>query len=781
MVTEPKSVARYLRGLGEPTTCTRTRARPVQLVGEIDEVRHPLSSRYSRMPGRAQRCSIGTMSSLLQLAPGAIFAGDFCVVSHLSAGGMGAVYVVEQLSTAKQRALKLMHPQLVADATMRKRFEQEARIGARIESEHVVEVQAAGIDATTQIPWLVMELLRGEDLGKTVERRGALPAAEVRAIFEQLCHAIGAAHAAGIIHRDLKPENIFLAQSKRAGAVSSMVKVLDFGIAKLAAEAGSTGTSAMGSPMWMSPEQTERGPVTPAADVWALGLMAFHLLTGIYYWRATDEDSPTITQLLREILLEPLRSASVRAAERGVAALLPEGFDAWFARCVARDPAYRFRDATELLAALETVLSSGPPSAFAATAQAMPPKPQAPPSTPRLTLPERPSLAVMPFANMSGDPAQDYFVNGIVEDIITSLSRIKWLFVAARNSTFAYSGRSLDAKQVGQELGVRYVLEGSLRKAGNRVRITGQLIEATTGMHVWAKRYDRALDHIFEVQDELTLSVVGAIEPSLRQAEIERAKRKRPENLDAYDLYLRALPHVHVYMPEDLDKALVLLSQALDLQPDYPAAHAAVAWCYEGRYLRGGMHEADKVAALKHARAAIEGGADDAATLAGAGFVIGLVSHDYEAAMDAIDRGLALTGESAHALALGSIILAHAGDTTRAIDYAERALRLTPFGREATNPFIGLAMAHCAAGNFTAAVGSANKAVQVNPRFSVPQVMLTAALSSLGRRDEAKAAAERVLELEPSFSVARFVRSHTGRADIWTPIGEALRRAGLPE
>src|SRR5437660_1683965 len=182
---------------------------------------------------------------------------------------------------------------------------------------------------------------------------------------------------------------------------------------------------------------------------------------------------------------------------------------------------------------------------------------------------DRPSIGVLPFDNMSADPEQEYFVDGIVEDIITGLSRIKWLLVIARNSTFVYKGRAVDVKQAGRELGVRYVLEGSLRKAGNRVRITAQLIEAETGTHVWAERYDRPLGDIFELQDELTLNVVGAIEPNLRQAEIERARRKRPENLDAYDLYLRAQPFAQVAMPGDAGKALALLDQALLLEPEY--------------------------------------------------------------------------------------------------------------------------------------------------------------------------------------------------------------------
>ncbi len=398
-----------------------------------------------------------------------------------------------------------------------------------------------------------------------------------------------------------------------------------------------------------------------------------------------------------------------------------------------------------------------------------------------LEMSERPSIAVLPFQNMSGDPEQEYFVDGIVEDIITGLSRIKWLFVIARNSTFTYKGRAVDIKQAGRELGARYVLEGSLRKAGNRVRITGQLIEAATGTHVWAERYDRALGDIFDLQDEITLSVVGAIEPSLRQVEIERAKRKRPDSLDAYDLYLRALPYAHVAMPGDAEKGLVLLRQAIELQPDYAAAHAAAAWCYEMRYMRGGLQAADKTAALDHAREAIEFGADDATTLATVGFVIGLVAHDYERAMKAIDRALELTSSSALALSMGAIVLGHAGRTAQAIEYAQRALRLSRLGPEIFMPYMGLGIAQCAAGNWEQAIAACEKTAQANPRFSLPPVLQAAALSRLGRLDEAKAAARRVLELEPGFTITLFVRSHTGRAEIWEPIGEALRAAGLPE
>src|ERR1700726_795079 len=267
-----------------------------------------------------------------------------------------------------------------------------------------------------------------------------------------------------------------------------------------------------------------------------------------------------------------------------------------------------------------------------------------------LPLADKPSIAVLPFANMSGDPEQEYFADGMAEEIITALSRIRWLFVIARNSSFTYKGKAVDVKQVGRELGVRYVLEGSVRKGGNRVRITAQLIDATNGAHLWADRFDGLLEEVFELQDKVAISVAGVIEPTLRQSEIERARRKRPDSLDAYDLYLRALPYAFVAMPEDADKALALLGKAIDLEPDFAAAHAIIAWCHEQRYLRGGMQEETRIAALRHARQAIAAGGDDAAALATAGFVIAVAGHDFETALTAFDRSFAPSSSLAFAL-----------------------------------------------------------------------------------------------------------------------------------
>nr|MBK7064509.1 protein kinase [Deltaproteobacteria bacterium] len=295
--------------------------------------------------------------ALPQLVPGMIFARDYRVLRHLSAGGMGAVYVVEQMSTQRQRALKIMLPDLVRDPKNRERFTQEATVGARIRSDHLVEVVAAGIDEATETPWMAMELLEGDELAKVLEQR-ALSPGELLEVFRQLCHGLGAAHRGGLVHRDLKPQNIFLAHARREGSPYT-VKILDFGIAKVIGESrtAAMSTSTLGSPLWMAPEQAEQGAIRPATDVWALGLIAFYALTGAYYWRIAHGDF-AIAMLLKEIFVDPLDPASVRAGLYGRAGMIPPGFDAWFSRCVVRDPAMRFHDANEALAALIPVLSN---------------------------------------------------------------------------------------------------------------------------------------------------------------------------------------------------------------------------------------------------------------------------------------------------------------------------------------------------------------------------------------------------------------------------------------
>jgi adenylate cyclase len=397
-----------------------------------------------------------------------------------------------------------------------------------------------------------------------------------------------------------------------------------------------------------------------------------------------------------------------------------------------------------------------------------------------LTLPDRPSIAVLPFQNMSGDPDQEYFCDGMVEDIITGLSRIKWLFVIARNSSFTYKGRVIDVKQAGRELGVRYILEGSVRKVGNRVRIASQLIEAETGGHLWAERYDRPLEDVFAVQDEITLSVVGAIEPSLRHAEIERVKRKRPDSLDAYDLVLRALPLVYIAMPKEAAEAVPLLQRALALEPDYAGAHGFLAWCHEILFVRAGFSQENHAAAIRHGRAAIAHGRDDATALALGAFTVALVEHDRVTAFEAFEQALALSPSSSVALFFGSVALAYSGEAERAIEWAERALRVSPFDRLNYLAYHGLAVGYFLRGRYEEAANAGRHAVQSNPGFSVSHMLLAAPLAKLGRMEEAKAVGKRVLELQPSFSAGGFCAALELPTLLAKPMAEAWCAAGLP-
>lgn len=397
-----------------------------------------------------------------------------------------------------------------------------------------------------------------------------------------------------------------------------------------------------------------------------------------------------------------------------------------------------------------------------------------------LAVPDRPSIAVLPFTNMSGDADQGFFADGMVEDIITGLSRIKWLFVIARNSSFVYKGKSVDVKQAGRELGVRYILEGSVRRAAKRIRVTGQLIDAETGRHVWAEKYDRTLDDIFEIQDELTMSVVAAIEPNLRQAEIERVKRKRPDSLDAYELVLKAIPHVYTLMPEGARTAQPLLERALELDADYALARAFAAWCYEIQYMRGGLAEEHRRSAIRDAQAAISLGRDDATALTLGGFVVGMVLRDHRAARQAFDSALAISPTCALTYMLGCVIMGWTGETERALEWGEWAMRLSPIDPLSFLPQNMIAVARFTLGDYDDALDAARRASQANPSWSSAHLLQAAALAKLGRIDEAKAAGARVMDVQPGFTI----EGHRTALGIAPPIAErlaeALGAAGLP-
>ena len=336
-------------------------------------------------------------------------------------------------------------------------------------------------------------------------------------------------------------------------------------------------------------------------------------------------------------------------------------------------------------------------------------------------------------------------------------------------------------KRVGRELGVRYLLQGSLRKDGGRVRISAQMIEAETGGHLWTERFDRPLDDVFLLQDEIALNVVAAIEPSLWRAEVERVKRKRPDSLDAYDLVLQAQRDVNSGMPAQVTRALPLLERALAVDPAYALAHAFAATCHHSLFLRAGLHEDSRAASVRHAQAAIAHGQDDALALTFAGFSIGMDGHDRAAAFTAFEAALSVSPSSALTYILGSVILGWTGEAERAIEWGERGLRLSPFDPWAFAAFHSLTLGNFQQGRYEEAAKAAHKAVQANPAHSISYMLLAAPLTKLGRLEAARAAASQVLKLQPDFRYSRQFSGVDCAPSLAASLGEALSAVGLPE
>jgi TolB-like protein/Flp pilus assembly protein TadD len=402
-----------------------------------------------------------------------------------------------------------------------------------------------------------------------------------------------------------------------------------------------------------------------------------------------------------------------------------------------------------------------------------------------LPLPEKPSIVVLPFQNMTGDAEQEYFVDGMVEEITTAIARLPWLFVIARNSAFAYKGKPLDVRQTARELGVRYVLEGSVRKAANRVRITGQLIDTATDAHIWADNFDGALDDIFDLQDRVASSVAGAVEPKLRQSEIERASRKPATSLTAYDLYLRALAQSYRYTEEGLREAVVLARQALAIDPSYMPAAATISLCRWMQRVQGwGALSADDVGeACRLARQALEAERDDTETIWQAAMALFRLAGETAMAATALDRALALNPNAAHAWMARGNIHASRNQPEAAIAAIERARRLSPFDRYSFFYAFTVAMANFDAGRFEQAAEWADRALHDQPRLASALRLKVAALAYLGDLDEARAELMRLLAIDPKLTIAdyRAYAAHFLASDVLELQIAGLRLAGMPE
>src|SRR5262245_1596915 len=401
-----------------------------------------------------------------------------------------------------------------------------------------------------------------------------------------------------------------------------------------------------------------------------------------------------------------------------------------------------------------------------------------------LRLPDKPSIAVLPFQNMSGDPEQDYFADGMVDDIITALSRMRWLFVIGRNSSFVYKGRPVDTKQVGRELGVRYVLEGSVRKVANRVRIVGQLIDVSTATNRLADRFEGALEDIFDLQDRVTASVVGAIAPQLEQAEIERAKRKPTESLDAYDYFLRGMASYYLRTRDAISEALPLFYRSMELDPHFASAHGMAAWCYAWRKINGWMTDRVKEIAETErlARRAAELGPEDAVALSRAAHALCFVVGDLDAAAAFVDRALALNPNLAGAWYASGWTRVWLGDSDLAISHFAQGMRLSPFDAHTIGMQSGTAFAHFIAGRYSEAVSWVERAMWEQANYHTTPLIAAASYALAGRDVQARKSIARARELDPALRMSTIREwAPFRRPEDLARFEEGLRKAGLPE
>ena len=398
-----------------------------------------------------------------------------------------------------------------------------------------------------------------------------------------------------------------------------------------------------------------------------------------------------------------------------------------------------------------------------------------------LPLPDKPSIAVLPFQNISGNPEQEYIADGMVEDIITALSRFKSLFVIARNSSFTYKGKAVDIRHVGRDLGVRYVLEGSVRKAGSRLRITGQLIDTDTGSHIWAERYDGELEEIFDLQDKITSNVAGAIEPKVRDAEIRRAQAKATTNLTARDLYMRAVAGFIELTEASYAEALLLLDRAVAADPRFSSAYGLITWCQLNKLAQGWGDPSElKTRALAAAALALQTGKDDSYALSAAGMAIARFGTQFEEGLAHVERALALNTNDVMAWHAGGWTSWYAGKHERSIESFKQAMRLSPIDPASFGRYAGIAFPYFFTGKYDEAIRWADKALNDESKFVPAHSVKVAAAAMAGQTEVLKEATQRLIAARPGFSISKN-GFPTLPSSLRDPFQSALRKAGLPE
>jgi serine/threonine-protein kinase len=656
----------------------------------------------------------------MTLGPGSQL-GPYEILGKLGEGGMGVVYKARDSRLDRFVAVKVLPPERFADPDRKRRLVNEAKAASALNHPNIVTIHDIG--RAGEVDFIAMEYVEGRTLRERIAA-GPLPLEEALQYAIQVADALAKAHCAGIVHRDLKPANLMVTGD-------GLVKLLDFGLAKLS-EPGETQTLAvLGTPGYMSPEQAEGRPADARSDIFCFGAVLLEMLAG--------------------------RRPSLLEAEPELLHGVPPAVEQVVRRCLARRPEDRFQTAAELKAALE-----------ACPAKASPPA----------------SIAVLPFANLSADKENEYFSDGLAEDIIDALTRVPGLQVTARTSSFTFRGREADVREIGTKLNVSHILEGSVRKAGNRVRVTAQLVKTADGYHLWSDRWDRELADVFAIQDEISHGIVEKLRLELAP---ERPLVKRhTENIEAYMLYLQARQQMYIFTPQSLARSVELLERAIASDPGYALAHAGMAISYFNMGLFGfmPMHEAwVKTKSFVERALALD------ADLAEAHAVLGAVhicqDFDWKQGEREFRCALDLNPTSQEvSFIYDQYWLVQRGQYEEAIAESRRAL-----ARDPLSP-----VQHCRLGlrymltrQFELALGALERAVELDVTYLPAHTHMALVLLALGRISEALAMAEkagRIAQIPRVKAVCGFVYGAAGRIDeahqLLAQLREMARSAYVP-
>jgi serine/threonine protein kinase len=483
----------------------------------------------------------------LDFSPGDRFGERYRIIERIGRGGMGVVYKALDLELDRLVALKMIRPDLVRDPGMLERFKQELLLAGEVTHENVIRIHDLG--DTDGIKYISMRFIEGSNLKELIQTAGRLSAERVISLAVQICEGLQAAHRQGVIHRDLKPHNIMV---DRGG----QVHVMDFGIARsVRSEDTPTRKTVIGTPEYLSPEQASGGPTDARSDIYSLGCVIYEMATG---------ESPFAGSAPEEVLTKHLEEKPRPPSEIDPA--IPASLERAIMKCLAKDRAARYESAAVLAGALREAAGDLGTQTIA---------PPAPPAETPLK-----SIAVLPFRDMSPEQDQEYFCGGMAEEIISAMVKVENLRVAALTSAFQFKGRNLDVREIGRRLDVDTVLEGSVRKAGDRLRVTVQLVKVADGYHVWSDRYERKMEDVFQIQDEISQAVASSLRLKFRPEEVTRKKEQRPSDMEAYNLYLRGRYNWNKRTKEGIRKGIEYFTRAIEKDPAFSPPYAGLADSY---------------------------------------------------------------------------------------------------------------------------------------------------------------------------------------------------------